>query len=158
LWKGVAFQEYTGAVNGVIRNITMKNNIFVAKTIHQHCLSARSATYDINLYGNFSNNYYARPIDDTNTIATLVGTWTPTYLTLSQWQNYSSLDSDSKKSPQSITNVNELQFEFNATKSPKTVSLSQPMIDVKGTKYSSSVTLQPFTSVVLLRDKNPRFV
>jgi parallel beta-helix repeat protein len=80
--RGVAFQEYTGAVNGVIRNITfMKNNIFVAKTIHQHCLSARSATYDINLYGNFSNNYYARPIDDTNTIATLVGTWTPTYLT-----------------------------------------------------------------------------
>jgi hypothetical protein len=133
----------------------MKNNIAVAKTSSQLCLVARSLENDFNLFGTFDDNYYSRPVDDNKTISTLVNTWTNTYRTLSEWQAYSRQDANSKKSPQSITNVNELQFEFNATKSPKTVSLSQPMIDVKGTKYSSSVTLQPFTSVVLLKDKNP---
>jgi parallel beta-helix repeat protein len=39
--RGVAFQQYSESNNGVIRNITFRNNIIVAKTIHQHCLSAR---------------------------------------------------------------------------------------------------------------------
>src|SRR5690606_32171147 len=66
-----------------------------------------------------------------------------------------SLDANSYKSPQNITNVNDLQFEFNASSSPKIVPLRQPMLDVKGTKYSSGITLQPYTSAVLMRDQNP---
>jgi hypothetical protein len=35
--------------------------------------------------------------------------------------------------------------KVNATLLPKIVSLSQTMVDVKGTEYSGNVTLQPFT-------------
>jgi hypothetical protein len=58
-------------------------------------------------------------------------------------------------SPQTPTSDNDIQLEYNATKSPKTISLGQPMIDIKGTKYVTSITLQPFTSVVLMKDANP---
>jgi hypothetical protein len=29
------------------------------------------------------------------------------------------------------------------------------MIDMKGTKYATSITLQPYTSVMLMKDANP---
>ncbi len=44
-----------------------------------------------------------------------------------------------------------LRFEYNATNAVKTVSLDGTFIDVKNTVYSNSVTLQPYTSVVLIR-------
>ncbi len=55
----------------------------------------------------------------------------------------------------SITSENDLQLEYNATKSSKTVSLSQPMIDMEGTKYAKSITLPPYSSVILMKDANP---
>lgn len=45
---------------------------------------------------------------------------------------------------------NHILFEYNATQSVKTVTLAHPYIDVKGNLYSGSVTLQPFTSIILL--------
>lgn len=46
----------------------------------------------------------------------------------------------------------DLRIEHNGTSTAKTVSLSQPMINTSGVKYSTTVTLLPFTSVVLLKD------
>jgi parallel beta-helix repeat protein len=51
-----------------------------------------------------------------------------------------------------ITNPDDhIRFEYNATSSPKIVPLSSSYIDVKNNNYSSSVTLQPYTSVILLK-------
>jgi len=44
-----------------------------------------------------------------------------------------------------------LRFEYNATQSPKTVALATPCIDVKNNYYSGSLTLQPFASIILLK-------
>jgi parallel beta-helix repeat protein len=50
-------------------------------------------------------------------------------------------------------NVDEyVQFKYNNTLSVKTLSLHTPMIDVKGIRYGNSITLQPFTSAVLMKD------
>jgi parallel beta-helix repeat protein len=50
-----------------------------------------------------------------------------------------------------ITNPDDhILFEYNATENVKTVSLAHPYIDVKGNLYNSSVTLQPYTSIILL--------
>jgi hypothetical protein len=74
-------------------------------------------------------------------------------MTLAQWQVFTTgKDLNSHKSPIAISNENELSFEYNDTKVIKTVLISQPMIDVMGTKYSTSITLQPFSSVVLIKD------
>lgn len=52
------------------------------------------------------------------------------------------------------TTVDDLQIIYNETNTSKTFSLSQPMINTAGDKYTSSVTLQPYTSMVLMKDKN----
>jgi len=40
-------------------------------------------------------------------------------------------------------------------KTNKIITLAEPMIDVKKTKYVNSVTLAPYTSVILMVDPNP---
>ena len=53
----------------------------------------------------------------------------------------------------SITNIDDsLRFEYNGTQVSKTVSLEGNYVDVKNNKYSESVVLKPFTSVVLIKD------
>ena len=54
-----------------------------------------------------------------------------------------------------LTDVSKIRFEYNASTSNKVVSLDGSYIDVKGTKYSGSITLLPYTSVVLMVDPNP---
>ena len=56
-----------------------------------------------------------------------------------------------------ITQANpddSIRFEYNATELSKTISLSSNYIDVKGNPYSGSVTLQPFSSIILMQ-KSP---
>jgi len=108
------------------------------------------------------SNYYARPIDDFGTpslydkpIFYSGADYNAAFRTLTEWKSFSGQDVHAKKSPQAITSEADLQFEYNATASAKTVTLSRAMIDVEGTKYATSVTLQPFTSVVLMKDNNP---
>jgi len=149
----IRMETFEGAA--VINNITVINNKFIAKS-GELVAEFRSILNNIpSFFSTSDNNYFARPIDDTKAI------WTGQpdqygisggFKALAQWQTFSSKDFNSKKSPQSITSENDLLFEYNATQSSKTVTLSHPVIDVKGTKYSTTVTLQPFTSVVLIKD------
>ena len=46
----------------------------------------------------------------------------------------------------------QIRFEYNATKVAKTISLGGSYTAANGTVYSSSVTLQPFTSIILIKD------
>lgn len=156
---GFGMQNWLNEDN--LSNNTLTGNILVAKKTTQYPFRyiTRYTSYTTTFTTlTFNNNYYTRPIDDINTINTNLPSLYDQYKTLAQWQTVSVQDANSKKSPQSITNENDLQFEYNETKSAKTVSLSQPMIDVKGTKYVGSITLQPFTSVVLMKDLTPAVV
>jgi parallel beta-helix repeat protein len=137
---------------GVIENNILTGNIFVSRSASQKVLYCRSSDNNISTFGGFSDNYYARPIDDNLTITVDQPSLTMTNQTLSGWQTFSGQDANSKKSPQTIVSESDLQLEYNATAAPKAVTLSRSMIDVKGVKYSSTITLQPFTSVVLMKD------
>ena len=44
-----------------------------------------------------------------------------------------------------------IRFEYNATQLPKTIPLTDKYIDVKSNYYTDSLTLQPYTSVILLK-------
>ena len=49
--------------------------------------------------------------------------------------------------------ANNIIFAYNNTTSPKLVKVGKNYVDVKNNKYSGSVTLAPFTSIILI--KNP---
>jgi len=144
--------------NSIIRNIVMRNNKFISKDSIQNCLSYLTIYDDADIikFGTADSNYYARPIDDDKTIMTAVGQyWIITKRNLTNWKSYSNQDANSQKSPTSTINANNIIFEFNASETDKVISLNKSMIDVKGTKYQNSITLSPYTSIVLMVDPNP---
>jgi parallel beta-helix repeat protein len=141
---------------GEITGMNMQNNIFTAKESDQRTLYYATASGDsaVRQLGTVNNNYYARPIDDTDSFRTQINAWNgpTTYRTLAGWQSYSGYDTNSHKSPKSVSSTSDLRFEYNPTGSTKTVTLSGNYIDIKGTAYSGSVTLQPYSSVILIKN------
>ena len=136
----------------LINNI-MKRNILISKTATQPVLLYSTPGNDINLFGTMDSNYYARPIDDNLTFQTdPTGTGARTNRTLAGWQSYSIFDDHSHKSPKAITTVNDLRFEYNASKANKTITLDGNYIDVKNVSYNGTITLAPYTSAVLIRN------
>ncbi len=141
---------------GEITDLYMQNNVFVAKdsdeeTVYYVTTSGDSA---IRSLGTVDYNYYARPIDDTDTMRTQTYAWNgaSVYRTLSGWQSYTGLDSHSKKSPKTVSSASDIRFEYNPSGSSKTISLGGNYIDIKGTAYSGSVTLQPYSSITLIKN------
>jgi len=135
------------------RNLSIFNNIFFAKTSTQWTLRMHSKYSDVALFGKADSNYYCRPIDDNNVIYTLEGS-KYTLHTRASWQTFTGQDKHSKKSPQTITNENDLLFEYNASTSNKTIPLPASYIDARGNVYAGSITLLPYTSTVLIRNSS----
>jgi parallel beta-helix repeat protein len=147
------FQEFLG-YGTPTRNVTMNNNIFFSKSVSQVPLFCQSYNNDFDQFGTFDNNYYVRPLDNEKPIYPLIS-WTGTLKSLPQWQTLYGKDLNSKISPITLTDTADIDFFYNETTTDKVFTLVQPMIDVKGSQYISTVTLAPFTSVVLMVDPNP---
>ena len=152
-YTGIDFENWTGT--STIYNNTITGNIFFAKATMQFSLRFSSVTNDIPSFGTASNNYYLRPLDDNKVIYTNQTSIGPKNRTLSDWQLFTNQDASSHKSPIALSNTNDIRFEYNELKTNKIVTLDKPMIDAKGAKFVSSITLLPFTSIVLMVDPNP---
>ena len=105
------------------------------------------------LFQSCDSNYYARPIDENKILNTNINNASWGYYNVAQWQTYIQIhDAHSKKSPKTITNVNDLRIEYNATSVNKTITLDGNYIDVKNVSYNGTITLAPYTSAVLIRN------
>jgi hypothetical protein len=143
-------------------NISLTNNIFFAKFSGQKTLwdyrTCMPLSGLIPTNFNSNNNFFARPIVPTNDNSILTNYQAPsnppqllTLRTLPMWQTYSGQDGSSGTTPLTISNVNQLDFEYNATSAPVVKTLPPGVWkDVYNNSYSSTTTLQPFTSVVLI--------
>jgi uncharacterized repeat protein (TIGR02059 family) len=153
----ILFVHDTYSPDDPIRNVTMNYNIFFAKTTQERVIAFSTTDNDISSFGTADYNCYAKPIDNSFIAKTWDGGWNSisTNRSLSNWQSYTGKDRNSYISPISLTDVSKIRFEYNASTSNKVVSLDGSYIDVKGTKYSGSITLLPYTSVVLMVDPNP---
>jgi hypothetical protein len=141
---------FLSATDYPIYNITVQGNIFAARNSNQVAFFGYPIGGDVKgilSMETASNNYYVKPIDSTTSILI-----SRTNFTVSAWQTYSGLDANSYPGPKTISNVNDLRFEYNASSSPKTISLDANYIDVKNNNYNGSITLQPYTSAVLIKN------
>jgi parallel beta-helix repeat (two copies) len=153
--------QYFGGTAPIPTGDVINKNTFVAKTNGSGSLDYQKCLYiyysDTTKYrAAFSadSNYYARPYAETTVV--FVNAGFPNWLkTLAAWKAFSGKDAHSDKSYQAVTSLADFQFEFNPTSTTKTVTLTQAMIDIKGTKYTGNITLQPFSSMVMLKDYNP---
>ena len=137
--------------NQTITNSTI-NNILVAKTSTQR---AAEFDYPVNSIANIgapNNNLYARPILDTDPIRQwTIGVSAANY-NLAQWQAYSGVDANSFDSPYAVTSENELAIVYNADSIAQPVAVPWQGKNKVGTLYSTTITLQPYSSEVLWRD------
>lgn len=149
---GMFFQNSSGSS---IRNNSLKNNLFIAKGPTQISLKFYSVADDILSFGTADYNYYTRPVDDDDVFHTYSPSTGAKYRTLAGWQSFTNQDKNSKKSAITVSDTSKIDFHYNPSTSNKVITLSQPMVDVTGKKYSGSVTLLPYTSVILMPDPDP---
>jgi parallel beta-helix repeat protein len=132
---------------------TTTGNIVVAKQNTQSVMFFDPAeNFDVGETSVFSNNIYARPIDDNLTIGLLVrDPFNYSHVTLASWKTYSGQDANSTKSPYSISSTSDMRFEYNETATNKTVVLDQNYRDIETLQDHTSYILAPYTSVVLIK-------
>jgi len=153
MWQIYINDDATGGADVASNNIN--NNQFIAKTNTQEEGYYQSYANNLLTFGTFDYNIYTRPISETGVLRTYEPLTGTVMRTISSWQTFFSQESHSANATQTLTTINDFQFEFNPTKVNKVVTLTQPMIDVKGVKYTGTVTLLPYTSIVLMKDANP---
>lgn len=137
-----------------VNNNTISNNLFVSASATQYAATFFSTRNNLASIGTLNNNVYARPIDDNLSMAwyqpSIGGTGT--IGTLAQWKTFSSQDAASTKSPKEIVSTDEIDFEYNSTLLPKIIIFSWAGVNALGVQYGSNPTLQPYSSLVLIRN------
>ena len=141
--------EYT---SGTVRSSTITGNKFISKTATQKTMYAQMwNSENPSLFGTFNNNYYARPIDDNQTIVRVTDGWAAfTNYTLAEWQTYSGQDAGSHKAPTTIADTANIHIVYNSTSATKYYVASASMVDVTGTSYSGNFGVSPHSSIVLI--------
>lgn len=141
-----------------VRTITFQNNILFGRVATQNAANFRSSfgQADTRLFGtaaSINSNFYTVPIDDNLTFYIKHQSSPDMFsdMSLPMWRTYSGFDAASAKAPLTITNVNQLDFQYNATQF--TVAKTLPpgnWKDVRGVNYSGTISLQPYTSFVVI--------
>jgi parallel beta-helix repeat protein len=143
--------EFLDGTTSSVANNRLKRNIFFAKTASQYSLVFYTSSDNITSFGTADSNYYVRPIDDNITFYLRQPSTGYLYKNLAGWQTFTGQDTHSKKSLKSITDINQLNFQYNASSSPKVVAFSGlSYIDAKGITYNNSATIPAWSSIVLI--------
>jgi hypothetical protein len=142
-----------------IRNLQFTNNKIIAGPVvvvaPSMMIFGISSSNDASLWGltASSGEIYCRPIDD--------GIDKDFYIWnvggSRGWDTYAAWKSATGETGSTFSSVtaastNDILFEYNAAKTNKVITLVGNYKDVKGTSYSGSVTLQPYTSIVLIKN------
>ncbi len=78
------------------------------------------------------------------------------FFSVDKWIKLTNKDGNSKKTPDSINYQQGVRFEYNTTNQRKSIVLNGNYKDLNGNFYNS-VTLEPFTSIILLKSlSNPK--
>lgn len=151
--------------------ITIKNNILVGRDSAQLIVDAEALMHGLYNFGSIDSNYYCRPLYEPQGLDSIFGyPHVPTYynypgggIVQATNRNFYSLDAwqalvgkfgweqHTQKSPVNIDNIDKLRFEYNPTQSAKVVTLDAAYVDARGQRYSNTLTLAPYTAVVLIQ-------
>ena len=136
----------------VYDGVEFKNNKIIAKTNTQRLMYADYPEKIIASTFVSDSNYWTRPVDEGEAFELLRRT--PSYLryvnSLEAWKIYSGEDANSLKSAYPVASSDSIFFVYNATNVTKDTTLSKTYLDVDGTAYNGTITLQPWAGVVLL--------
>ncbi len=146
--------------NNLVRDNIITQNILFSKFPTQLISYFKSGANDIDLFGRFDNNYYAKPIgnklvkynnhlnngnSNNNQDSELQG-WKQTFGE-NEPSNRNAASSSRPSNPDY-----KLRFEYNPSKFNKTFSLDGAYVDINNKRYSKNIILEPYTSAVLIKE------
>lgn len=141
-------------------SIIMKNNIFFVKLpvnngvgSHSMFIMDGAAGSVLPTHSTFDSNYYVSPTYTKGSIYSYFkSTGADRYLP--SWQSYSGQDLHSHETPKAIADSSGIIMVYNPTTSLLTIPLSYNYMDARGATYNGKITLQPYTSAVLIKNGN----
>jgi len=128
----------------------IKYNQLFAQSTPEYVMYLASGYNDIAGFGTFDSNYYCRPSNENNIIYTNWFNNNQTWYNLPGWQTAYNQDWNTKGTPVPVSDPSKVLFLYNTSTSSKTFKLSTNYVSVTGVKYSKSVALAPYTSIILL--------
>ena len=142
--KNIAFNTLPGQITALHTHTGLNTTTTpIAKTIQQ----------SLQLLGAIDSNYYNFPNPTPFYwcyAATIGGVFTfPPRADFATWKSYTGLDVHSLLAP--ANTLSTQRFEYNASSVSKTITLDAIYIGVDSTVYNGSITLQPYTSAVLIK-------
>lgn len=150
--------EKTGRL---IRNNIITQNVFFSKLPTQLVSSLKSGVDDIDLFGKFDSNYYVKPLNNKlviyNKYLNNGGNISSQNSEIQDWKEKYGKDETLKgiaaARAVSFNPDYTTRFEYNATKINKTILLNGRYVDTKNNKYVNRIILQPYTSIILIKQK-----
>lgn len=137
------------------RTNVIQNNILVSRLATQFTVKYESNQDDLVSYGQFNNNVYARPFEDTRKILAVYNRTTGAALSLAEWQSRYDKDLTSANSPITYTSGKPddyINYLANPTANATQFSLDGRYRDARNNAHSGQVTVPAFSSVVLLKE------
>lgn len=146
-------QTYNGAPYASYqRNMNVTNNIFFQKRANQvdvFYYTASDGTNTLADFGVLDSNWYAKATDTTYSIIATSSGSNYQNLTFTGWQTFSGKEAHGHYLNQ-LVDTNNIKFVYNASKADSVVALGANYKDVKGATYNGTITLQPYSSAILI--------
>lgn len=170
--KGFGININEGSAQAMT-NMSIKKNIIVAKNypiayynlaLNQQPVNMGAVIFISTLaasimpnIGTVDSNYYSRPIsNDTlfNTKLTADANWWGNRRTFSSWKSFTGLDVNSTIPSYTISDTSQIRIVYNTGNSSQQTLLGAIYSDMMGNNYQGIITLQPFTSAILVKTGN----
>jgi len=138
-----------------VRNLTVQNNIFIAKSSSQSAMFVHMFfNDDPSQFGTFNKNTYARPVNDASTITVQreYAGGNQVDITLPQWTQEYRQDAGSSKSLVTTDQESNFRFEYNHSDNQATVALDGNYADVNNKRYTSRFLLEPHQGIVMIKN------
>lgn len=138
---------------GYHTGLVCTGNIFFARTTYQFSFKADYSTATIgSSFTTLDNNYYCKPISEATFKARTYINGAPTAIehTFSAWKTYTGKDAASAQTYRTVTSIDSLRLEYNATNATVNRSLPYKYVDHAGTVYDGSVSLAAYSGKVLI--------
>jgi hypothetical protein len=139
---------------GLLNGGVIKRNQLFSQSATQDVMQLRSAWNDMDNFAAFDSNYYCRPSNEDGLITTTLFGNKQNLYNLSEWQDVYNKDWHSKSTPVTVSDPDNVLFLYNASNSDTTIHLRGTYVSVTGDRHSGKVTLDPYTSIILMPGNN----
>ncbi|WCT10730.1 right-handed parallel beta-helix repeat-containing protein [Mucilaginibacter jinjuensis] len=145
-------QDHYLTTSSYIRNNNIRNNTFFSLNDLQPNAKFSSQQDDITAFGQIDSNFYCQLKKEISAImASTVkdGKGVNQTYNLTRWRTAYGKDQFSIE----LLPYEDIMFEFNVTNEVKTIKLDKPYVDVHHNVYKDKVSIDPFSSIILVANE-----